>query len=420
VLQSHTENLYFLKGLSTRLEDEGVQHKLLAIAERMFERRGAVFIPCTEASVPAPLQRVVSTFRLSSPSPEQYYSLVRRVLEELHARTPLRVKLSGEEVNRLLQQLRGLTLFEVQKVLTKIVVEDHSFTAADIPRIAEAKKEIVERSGVLEYFATEERMAEIAGLSTLKSWLTKRKAAFTDPARAKQFGLVPPSGILLLGVQGCGKSMCAKAIASEWGLPLIRLDPSTLYSKYFGETEKNLKRATRTAEQLAPIVLWIDEMEKAFAQSDGDDSGTTARIFGSFLHWMQEKQPGVFVVATCNDIEKLPPELVRKGRFDEIFFVDLPSTEVRSAILAVHLKRRSRDPARFDLATLAARTEGFSGAELEQVVLSALYTAFADKTELDDAHLLQEIGQTVPLSQTAAEKISTLRTWAQGRTVPAE
>lgn len=421
VLQGHTENLFFLNGFAGRLDDEAIQSKLLLIAERLFEHRGAVFIPCTEAQVPAELRHVVSTFRLSTPSPEQYYAVVKQVLEDVHARMPLRVKLSSSEVGRLLHQLRGLTLFEVKKVLTKIVVEDHEFTADDIPKIAEAKKQIVERSGVLEYFSAQERMTEIAGLTNLKSWLGKRKIAFTDPDSAKRFGLSPPRGILLLGVQGCGKSLCAKAIASEWGLPLVRLDPSSLYNKFFGESEKNLKRATRTAEQLAPVVLWIDEMEKAFAQGEqGDDSGTSARIFGSFLHWMQEKAPGVFVIATCNDITKLPPELMRKGRFDEIFFVDLPSAEIRAAILSVHLTRRQRDPEHFDLARLAELTEGFSGAELEQVVLSALYTAFAGRSDLTQAHLEQEIERTVPLSETAAEKIETLRAWSVGRTVPAD
>jgi len=421
VLQQPNENLYFLSGFATRLDDEIIQTKLIAIAEKLFEHRGAVFIPCTEAQVPAELQRYVSTFRLSVPSPEQYYAFVKQVLEEVHKRTPLKVKLSSAEVSRLLSQLRGLTLFEVKKVLTKILIEDQEFTADDIPKIAQAKKQIVERSGVLEYFSAHERMTEIAGLTNLKAWLGKRKVAFTDPDGAKRFGLTPPRGILLLGVQGCGKSLCAKAIASEWGLPLIRLDPSSLYNKYFGESEKNLKRATRTAEQLAPIVLWIDEMEKAFAQGEsGDDSGTTTRIFGSFLTWMQEKQPGVFVIATCNDITKLPPELVRKGRFDEIFFVDLPGAEMRSSIMAVHLARRGRDPGRYNLARLAELTDGFSGAELEQVVLSALYTAFSSEKDLDQEHLEHEIERTVPLSETAAEKIQALRAWSVGRTVPAD
>jgi hypothetical protein len=415
-----SECVYYLDGFYPKLQDDLVVHKLVEIAHRFSENRSAIVFTASAAPLPAPLQRLTTTLRLLPPSPTQYYEFVRELLRDLRRRMPVTVTLSGEDVARLLTHLQGLTLFEVKKILTKVIVEDGSFTADDIPRIAEAKKEIIERSGVLEYFAAEERMSEIAGLSNLKTWLGKRKAAFSEPLRAKEFGLSPPRGILLLGVQGCGKSMCAKAIAREWQLPLIRLDPSNLYNKYFGESEKNLKRATRTAETMAPIVLWIDEMEKAFAQGGGDDSGTSTRIFGSFLSWMQEKKPGVFVVATCNDITRLPPELVRKGRFDEIFFVDLPAPDVRKTILAVHLKKRGRDPSRYDLDALAAHTGGFSGAELEQVVLAALYSAFAGGHELATQDLLDEIARTVPLSTTMAEQIEALRAWAQKRAVPAE
>jgi AAA+ superfamily predicted ATPase len=419
VLAGKGETLYFLEGFAPKLDDALVVHKLATAALQLSNHRGAVLMNAHAAALPVPLQRLATTLRLPPPSPEQYYEFVRQLLSDLKRRMPVKVKLSGEEVARLLSHLQGLTLFEVKKILTKVVVEDGSFTAEDIPRIAEAKKEIVERSRVLEYFAAEERMSEVAGLANLKDWLAKRKAAFTEPQRAKQFGLSPPRGILLIGVQGCGKSMCAKAIAKEWQLPLIRLDPSNLYNKYFGESEKNLKRATRTAEAMAPIVLWIDEMEKALAQGGPDDSGTTQRIFGSFLSWMQEKKPGVFVVATSNDISKLPPELVRKGRFDEIFFVDLPVQNVRETILAVHLSKRGRDPAGFALAELAARMEGFSGAEIEQVVLSALYAAFAQGAEIADRHLQDEIARTVPLSTTMAEPIAALREWARKRAVAA-
>jgi SpoVK/Ycf46/Vps4 family AAA+-type ATPase len=420
VLAGKGEMLYFLEHFDAKLEDPNVVHKLAAVALQLSGNRGAVLMTAHAAALPAALQRLATKLRLSQPSPEQYYDFVRELLSDLRRRMPLTVKLSGEEVARLLSHLQGLTLFEVKKILTKVVVEDGSFTAEDIPRIAEAKKEIVERSGVLEYFAGAERMSEVAGLANLKDWLAKRKLAFTEPQRAREFGLTPPRGILLIGVQGCGKSLCAKAIAKEWGLPLIRLDPSNLYNKYFGESEKNLKRATRTAEAMAPIVLWIDEMEKALAQGGPDDSGTTQRIFGTFLTWMQEKKAGVFVVATSNDISKLPPELVRKGRFDEIFFVDLPGQAVRETILAVHLRKRGRDPAQFALAALAARMEGFSGAEIEQVVLSAMYAAFSQNQTLGDAHLASEIARTVPLATTMAEPISALRKWARNRAVPAD
>jgi AAA+ superfamily predicted ATPase len=422
VAQGKSESLYYLDGLYPKLESEPlVVRKLAEIAHRFAENRSAVLMTASAAVLPSDLQRLTTTLRLSSPSPEQYYAFVRELLRDLRRRMPVSVKLSGEEVARLLTQLQGLTLFEVKKILTKVIVEDGgTFNADDIGRIAEAKKEIIERSGVLEYFSADERMSEVAGLSNLKDWLGKRKLAFSQPLRAKEFGLLPPRGILLLGVQGCGKSMCAKAIAKEWELPLIRLDPSNLYNKYFGESEKNLKRATRTAETMAPIVLWIDEMEKAFAQGGGDDSGTSTRIFGSFLSWMQEKKPGVFVVATCNDITRLPPELVRKGRFDEIFFVDLPNAQTRKAILGVHLTRRGRDPGHYDLDRLAERTDGFSGAELEQVVLAGLYSAFAQATELQTQHIDDEITRTVPLSTTMSEQIGALRSWATHRAVPAD
>jgi ATPase family associated with various cellular activities (AAA) len=421
VLAGKSEVLYLLEHFFGQIEEPALAPKLVQVAHQLSENRGAVLITAPPgAALPQPLQRLCTTLKLAPPTPAEYYDFVRELLADLTRRMPLKVKLSSEEVGRLISHLQGLTLFEVKKILTKLAVEDGTLNGEDIPRIAHAKKEIVARSGVLEYFAAEERMDEVAGLGNLKAWLAKRKPAFAEPDRARQFGLSPPRGILLIGVQGCGKSMCAKAIAREWELPLIRLDPSNLYNKYFGESEKNLKRATRTAEAMAPIVLWIDEMEKAFAQGGQDDSGTTTRVFGSFLTWMQEKKASVFVVATSNDISRLPPELVRKGRFDEIFFVDLPSAEARAAILAVHLRRRGRSPERYALADLAARMDGFSGAEIEQVVLSALYTAFAHGQELSDLHLTEEIGRTVPLSVTMAEPIAELREWARQRAVPAE
>jgi SpoVK/Ycf46/Vps4 family AAA+-type ATPase len=221
-------------------------------------------------------------------------------------------------------------------------------------------------------------------------------------------------------VQGCGKSLCAKAVAQEWRLPLLKLDPSSLYSKYVGESEQNFQRAMRLAERMAPVVLWIDEIEKAFAASGSDaDGGASQRIFGTFLSWLQDRRGDVFVVATANDITRLPPEFVRKGRFDEIFFVDLPDAETRLALFRIHLKRRGNDPARFDLATAVIASEGFSGAEIEQAIVSALYAAFAAGSPLSTELLLAELTHTRPLSHTMAEKIDALREWARDRTVSA-
>ena len=272
---------------------------------------------------------------------------------------------------------------------------------------------------MLEFFPHAHAMNEVAGLENLKAWLRKRHRAFLDPSGAKRFGLEPPRGLLLIGVQGCGKSLTAKAIATEWKLPLVRLDPSNLYNKYFGESERNFKKAVSLAESLAPVVLWVDEIEKALAQG-GDDSGTSQRVFGTFLSWLQEKRANVFVIATANDISRLPPELLRKGRFDEIFFLDLPNERARREILDVHLRRRGREPGDFDVASLAAASPGFSGAELEQVVVSALYTAFAAGEDLTTDHMGREIAGTRPMSVTMAEPIAHLREWARDRAVHAE
>jgi ATP-dependent 26S proteasome regulatory subunit len=416
------EWIYHLDDLSQDdLTDLRTVHRLADVAQKLFQHRGALVVSTLGLEIPPELSRVITRLRLSAPSRVQYDTFVKQVLRDLHQRTPVEVRLSGDDVTRLLNMLSGLTFFEVKKILTKVYVEDQGFNGSSVEKVLAAKREIIERSGVLEYFTSEENIEDVAGLGQLKDWLSKRELAFSDPQRARDFGLTPPSGVLLLGVQGCGKSMCAKAIAHAWGLPLIRLDPSTLYNKYFGESEKNLRRAIHTAEAMAPIVLWIDEMEKAFGRGDGDsaESATSQRIFGTFLSWMQDKKDGVFVVATCNDIEQLPPELVRKGRFDEIFFLDLPNETVRREILALHLKRRGRDPEKFDLAGLARSMAGFSGAEIEQVVVSGLYSAFAHRSELDNALLDEEIDRTVPLSKTSREKIEALRAWASGRTVPA-
>ena len=256
-------------------------------------------------------------------------------------------------------------------------------------------------------------------LRHLKEWLEKRKNVVANPLRAEEFGLSFPRGVLLLGVPGCGKSLSAKAVSSEWGLPLLKFDTSNLYNKYIGESEKNFKRAIRAAERMAPVVLWIDELEKAFAVGGTEDGGVSQRILGSFLNWMQDRRGEVFIVATANEIERLPPEFLRKGRFDEIFFVDLPGTETRREIFSIHLSSRGQNPGAFDLDSLAEETEGFTGSEIEEVVVSGLYTAFSEDQALTSSDLVREVQGTVPLSVTMEEKISALRAWASTRTVRA-
>ena len=286
--------------------------------------------------------------------------------------------------------------------------------------ILDEKRQVIRKSGLLEYYPVQEGLRQIGGLDYLKYWLGRRAPAFSEAAR--RFGLPEPKGLLLLGVQGCGKSLTAKAVAAQWHLPLLRLDVGRIFSGLVGSSEENLRKAIRVAESVAPAVLWIDEIEKGLsgiASSGMTDSGVTARVFGTLLTWLQEKTAPVFVIATANRIEALPPELLRKGRFDEIFFVDLPTPEERQEIFDIHLRRRGRDPARFDLSELTRLSPGFSGAEIEQAVVEGLYHAFADGKELEQAHLVGAISETMPLATTMKEEIARLREWARTRTRPA-
>jgi SpoVK/Ycf46/Vps4 family AAA+-type ATPase len=350
---------------------------------------------------------------------QDYEQLVEHILRDLAARMPVRMQMTREEGQRLLGHLRGLTLIEAEKVLTKAIVEDNLLSAADVAHVIAAKKQIVEQEGVLEYYPLEESMAQVADLAGLKAWLAKRKSIIVEPQRAAQFGLSFPKGVLLVGVPGCGKSLCAKAVATEWGLPLLKLDSAALYNKYMGETEKNFRRAMHTAERIAPVILWIDELEKAFASGGSEDGGVSQRVLGTFLSWMQERAGDVFIVATANDVSRLPAEFLRKGRFDEIFFVDLPNAVARRAIFEIHLRKRGKDPMTLPLGELVQATEQFSGAEIEQVIVAALYSVFAENKALDGAALLAEIRATRPLAHTMAERVTALREWARERTVGA-
>ena len=412
--------VYHFRGLAGFLQDPAVADALAAAARAYEKNDGLVVLTGTGLEIPDRVRPRTATLRLPDPGDEDYHQLLGHIMRDLRARQAVEVRMSPDELRRLYANLRGLTLLEAEKVLTRALVEDGTLDAGDIHAVLDHKRKVVEREGLLEYYPVEEALTDIADLATIKAWLAKRKTIITDPGRAKDFGLEFPKGILLVGVPGSGKSLCAKAVAAEWTLPLLRLDPAGLYNKYVGETEKNFRRAMDTAERMAPVVLWIDEIEKAFAQAGGsEDGGVSTRVLGTFLSWMQERRGDVFVVATANAVEKLPPEMLRKGRFDEVFFVDLPDDETRRAIFRIHLQRRSQPPESFDLPALAAATDGFSGAEIEQVIIAALYTVFAGAARLTDDALLAEAAATRPLSVVAAERIAGLRRWASGRTVPA-
>jgi SpoVK/Ycf46/Vps4 family AAA+-type ATPase len=412
--------LYELHGGNDLFHDPDRAAKLLGVCEHLARVHSTLLICGPESLLPEQIRRRGSRVTLTPPSDQEYYRLINTILAEVRKRHPVSMELDSTQSHRLVLSLRGLSFREARRIISKAILRDGKLGAEDLTYVLAAKQDIVEQSGVLEYVAAEEKLENIAGLARLKHWLTLRAPVFQDPVGAEEFGLSPPRGLLLLGVQGCGKSMCAKAVAKAWDLPLLRLDPARLYNKYLGESERNLQKAFELAERLSPVVLWIDEIEKVLGPSRGEDSGASQRIFGSFLTWLSEKRSTVFLIATSNDVTGLPPELLRKGRFDEIFFVDLPQTEVRAEIVALHLARRKRDPAHFDLPGLAQLTEGFSGAELEQVVVAALYAAFGRGEELTSQHLIEEIALTRPLSVTMAEPVAALRRWAQGRVTPAD
>src|SRR6266516_341133 len=369
--------------------------------------------------LPPELAPLAARFTLDLPGPDELKSVVRRVVADCGREHRVTMALSPADLDRLVDRLRGFTAFEAERAITRAILRDHTLDAGDIDLVVEIKKEMLRKDGVLEYVSPEENLAEVGGFKNLKAWLEKRKKAFAPEAR--QFGIDSPRGILLLGVQGCGKTMVARAVAREWGLPLLKMEPARLYDKYVGETEANLDKALRMAEQMAPCVLMIDELEKGLSYNPGGDAdaGLSKRVFGRLLAWLQDRKAPVFVVATSNDIGQLPPELTRKGRFDEIFFVDLPSAEERKEIFTVHLRKRKRDPKQSDLDALAAASEGFSGAEIEQAVVAGLYTAFSRGVEVSSEIIVEELKATKPLSVTRAETISALREWARDRTVMA-
>lgn len=371
-------------------------------------------------NLPDVIKGYARPFELSFPDEEELQQIIKATLQRLRRKKPIDVGITPRGLETIVRNLRGLTRRQAVRIITDAVGVDRSFNDDDINVVIANKRRMIQRGGLLEYMQTPLDLGEIGGMRRLKKWLTDRRDVFSPEARA--FGIVPPKGVLMLGVQGAGKSLCAKAIATGWQQPLLRLDPSTLYASFIGESERNLREALRQTEMMAPVILWIDEIEKAFASaaSHSADGGLSQRMFGTLLTWLQEHQAPVFVVATANDIEALPPELLRKGRFDEIFFVDLPTPEVRKEVFAIHLQKRGRDPAAFDLAALAEATEGFSGSEIEQVVIAGLHEAYAQKKELDTSRIIAAAGCSPPLSATMAEKVIALREWARGRCVPAD
>jgi AAA+ superfamily predicted ATPase len=398
------------------LEDPVLVRTLREIA--LGHQRLAHRIVLISPKVELPDELVSLTARLSLRIPDRLGidALVSEIIAERSNASPKQAMAIDEQAMALLKRsLQGLTLTDARRLATSAIA-DGVLDGEDVRTVQKAKIELLQNKGVLHYEFETARFADVGGLFQLKEWLELRRRVFLGEVQAIQ--LDPPKGILLLGVQGCGKSLAAKAVAGVWGVPLLRLDCGSLYDKYYGETERNLRESLASADALAPCVLWVDEMEKGIAH-DGEDGGVSRRVLGTLLTWMAERRQPVFLVATANDIAALPPELLRKGRFDEIFFVDLPDLAVRAEILAIHLAKRKVEPREFDLHLLASISDGFSGSELEQVVVSGLYASLATGSPLQTGHLASQIKNTRPLSVLMAERVQSLREWAASRTVPA-
>lgn len=366
--------------------------------------------------IPPELEKEITVLNFPQPGVEDLGALLDRILEDIHSARQIQLDLDSESRDRLLRAALGLTLAEAENVFARILVKHQRLSAEHVQEVFAEKQQIIRKSGLLEYCSAQEDFREVGGLVVLKDWLHKRGQAFT--AEASAFGLPAPRGVLLLGTQGCGKSLCAKAVARLWQLPLLRFDMGRMFGSLVGSSEENVRRAIAVAESIAPTVLWVDEIDKAFAGSQSSgliDGGTTARVFGTFLTWLSEKTAPVFVVATANEVAHLPPELLRKGRLDEIFYVDLPAPEERQEIFRIHLEKRGRPSADFELTALAAASHDFSGAEIEAAIVSSLYDTFSTKEALSTRHVLDSLTQTVPLARTMAEMVAAQRNWAKGR-----
>jgi hypothetical protein len=396
--------------------NHGVIRKLKDIAIHLKNSYKTVVIVSPVLEIPAELEKEVTVLNFPLPSKDDLSLLLDDIIEKVQQFKQVKIDLDLAGRERLLQAALGLTLGEAENVFAKVIVKDECLDGEHVAEVFAEKQQIIRKSGLLEYCASHETFSHVGGLAVLKEWLKKRSRAFTEEARS--FGLPAPKGILLLGVQGCGKSLCAKAVSSHWQLPLLRFDMGRMFGSLVGSSEENVRRAIAVAESVAPAILWVDEIDKAFAgwqASGATDGGTTARVFGTFITWMSEKTSPVFVVATANDISQLPAELLRKGRFDEIFFVDLPSADEREEIFRIHLAKRGRNPDAYGTRGLADASPDFSGAEIEEAITSALYDAFYARRELDTPDILESLHQTVPLAKTMDEPISRLRAWADGR-----
>lgn len=408
--------VFLLRDFHPYMKDYRVVRLMRDLANQLRDKRQTIIITSPTLNLPADLEKDVTLVDFALPDMAEIEATLDKVIAAVRDNPNVDVSLEPLKRELIVKSAQGLTQDEIESVFARSLVEVKRF---DIETVLQEKKQIIRKSGLLEYYAPDSALKDVGGMELLKEWLDKRTKSFTNEARA--FGLPAPKGILLLGIQGCGKSLTAKAIAAQWNLPLLRLDVGRIFGSLVGQSEENIRKAIQVSESVSPCVLWADELEKGFAGVSGgavSDSGTTSRVFATFLTWMSEKTAPVFIVATANDVTSLPPEMLRKGRFDEIFFVDLPESAEREQIFSIHLGKRGRDVSKFNLKALAKATEGFSGAEIEQVVVGSLFLAFDAGRELLQKDLIAEAKTVVPLSVMMAEEVEELRTWAKLRTRP--
>ena len=409
--------LFVFKDFDRYLDDAVVLRLFKDLINKIRNTRNTLVILAPAYKLPPDIEPYAAHIMGGFPDRQEICNVIDETIEEFRrSNKPVISTLNDKEMEEVVRTLKGLSIQQIRNILNKCILDDNRLSVDDLVRIESSKKENFDREGVLEFCISESK-SSIADFDNLKRWLSERKTSFRSD---NPFSLPPPKGVLLMGVQGCGKSLAIKMIARELSLTLYRLDLTKLYSKYIGETEQNLRKALKTVEQLSPLCLWIDEIEKCFAASSGEiDGGVSQRIMGTFLTWMQERKPDCFLAATANNIYMLPPEFLRKGRFDEIFFVDLPNVELRENIFRIHLAKRRLDPAKFDCKSLAGKSADFNGAEIEQAVISALYRATSRKEQISTGHIIEQLESTKPLAVVKKEEVEALREWARYRTVPA-
>ncbi|MGD0508632.1 MAG: AAA family ATPase [Terriglobales bacterium] len=424
------EAVFVLKDFHRHMDNPVVVRRLRDVGQKFSANRRTLVLTAPAIEMPPELVSLVEFLDLPLPDRDRLREIIRETYTRMCGTHTLKLQLDASGVDAMAANLRGLTEEAAERAISQTVVGRLALSPDCVTDVLDAKKALLKRSGMLEFVDSPDNMSSVGGLDNMKRWLQQRRGSWDDGAL--KFGLEPPKGVIILGVQGCGKSLCARAVAGEWKLPLVKFDTAAVYDKFIGETEKRIQKVFRVAEGLAPCVLWIDELEKVFAGSGPDsasaDAGVSSRLLASFLSWMQERKPAVFVAATCNNVSALPPELIRKGRFDELFFVDLPSAVERKQIFSIQLTKRKRNPADYDLDQVTEAAKGFSGAEIESAVQTALYAAFSrdgacpvssatSKQDLTTEDLLTALSSTVPLSITRAEEIAQLREWAKHRAV---